>query len=272
MALEVRGLAKAYGGVQALRGIDFSVQPGECVALIGPNGAGKSTSFGCIAGQIAPDAGTVLWRGEDLMTWNPAQRLARGIARTFQVAQVFDALCVRDNLALVLAPAAGHGLRWSPWRRLAADAARVAKLLHYVGLQARADAIAGTLAYGERKRLELAIALAGVVGQTQRPCLLLLDEPAAGLAAAERAALMSTVRALADGAGADLGLQRMAILYTEHNMDAVFGVADRVVVLIEGQILAEGSPTAIAGDARVRARYLGHGMVSMAGGADAGSH
>jgi branched-chain amino acid transport system ATP-binding protein len=275
MALEVMGLAKSYGGVRAVRGIDFSVRAGECVALIGPNGAGKSTTFACIAGQARPDSGTVTWRGHPLSELNPAQRLAVGVARTFQVAQVFDALSVWHNLALVLPVmppgALSSATRWLPWRRLpspgddAACAGIITALLGQVGLAQRADAVAGSLAYGDRKRLELAIALAGIAGASQAPCLLLLDEPAAGLAAAERAALMATVRSLVDGAQSPLGLGPMAVLYTEHNMDAVFGVADRVLVLIEGQIVAQGAAADIARNPEVRMRYLGHDALQTLG-------
>jgi len=274
MALEVKGLSKFYGGVHALRGVDFLVEPGECVALIGPNGAGKSTTFACIAGQVSPDAGTVNWRGHALIGLNPSQRLAAGVARTFQVAQVFDALSVWHNLALVLPESvrASSRLRWAPWRCLAdnvldaPDAVVVGELLRQVGLAHRADAVAGSLAYGDRKRLELAIALAGIVGDPQTPCLLLLDEPAAGLALAERAALMATVRSLANGAQALLGLGQVAVLYTEHNMDAVFGIADRVLVLIEGQIVAQGTAADIAQNPQVRLRYLGRDALWMPGG------
>lgn len=244
--LHVQGLRRYFGGVRALDGVDFEVRPGECLALIGPNGAGKSTCFACLAGQIAADGGTVHWEGRSLLGLTPAQRLARGVARTFQVAQVWGALSVLENVQLALAAARGQALpaataAFRPLAQLRRDEALSA--LARVGLAAQAGVAAQHLPYGARKRLELAIALA------PDPRLLLLDEPAAGLAAAERRALMQQVRALAGGG--------MAILYTEHNMDAVFGVADRVLVLVEGRLLAQGDAAHVAGDAQVRERYLG---------------
>ena len=261
MALEVRGLHMRFAGVHALRGVDFSVDCGSCVALIGPNGAGKSTTFACIAGQCVPSAGTVSWSDQSLAGLTPAQRLRQGVARTFQVAQIFDALPVWHNLALVLQ--ASKGL--SAWRALApGDAAlqqQVQAALAQVGLSDRVDAMAGDLAYGDRKRLELALALGGLLGcgsgAAQAPRLLLLDEPAAGLAASERHALMQVVRSLAHGSAVAAPL---AVLYTEHNMDAVFGVADRVLVLMEGRLVAQGDAASIANNAMVQQRYLGRAL------------
>ena len=275
MALEVIDLHKNFAGVQAVQGISFTVQPGECVALIGPNGAGKSTTFACIAGQLQPSSGQLRWCGQDVTGLAPAARLQRGIARTFQVAQVFDALSVWQNLALLLVLPAGL----SPWRVLESNTMRqrdsalqrrVLALLEQVQLAPLAAVNAGQLAYGDRKRLELAMALAGVAvagpawSSASQPVparLLLLDEPAAGLAATERQALMVLIRSLLrparDAGGAVSGVASLAVLYTEHNMDAVFGVADRVLVLMEGRIVAEGSAQAVAGNAMVQQRYLG---------------
>lgn len=250
MTLEVLDLVKHFGGVEAVRGVSFQVQPGECVALIGPNGAGKSTSFACIAGQHAATAGSVRWCGQRLDRLSPAQRLKLGVARTFQVAQVFEALTVLQNLQLAMQHRAGLAVgddlnRYNP------DAGR--RLLALVGLDAEAQRLANKLPYGAKKRLELAIALAGV-GATPGPALVLLDEPAAGLAPSERADLMRLVKSLAQSGADRPGL---AVLYTEHNMDAVFGVADRVLVLIDGQIAAQGAPREVADNAIVRSRYLG---------------
>lgn len=248
MALEVRELAKHFGGVLALRGVSFTVHSGECVALIGPNGAGKSTTFACIAGQHAPTYGSILWNGLALDKLSPAQRLHHGVARTFQVAQTFEALTVLQNVQLAL-----HGSSaCSPTDVLDRFAEpKAIQLLARVGLDGSAAQIAMTLPYGAKKRLELAIALAGIssvaTGEATS-ALLLLDEPAAGLAASERADLMRLVRSLK----ADV-----AVLYTEHNMDAVFGVADRVIVLIDGEIAAQGDPAAVASNPLVRSRYLG---------------
>ncbi len=260
--LQVTGLKKHFGGVRALGGVSFSVKSGECVALIGPNGAGKSTCFATLAGQHRPDAGSVEW-GEsgpaddkngsladarhgslqDITGHSAAALSKRGIGRTFQVAQVFEALTVLQNVQL-----AAHIPRWQsgflPLKNQGVDAAQA--LLAALGLQPFAHTQALVLPYGLKKRLELGIALAG------QPRLLLLDEPTAGLAEEERHDLMLLVKSLT---APD---QNLAILYTEHNMDAVFGVADRVLVLIDGQIAAQGTPDEIATNETVRRRYLGH--------------
>jgi len=244
--LRVEQLAKHFGGIRAVDGVSFAVAPGECVALIGPNGAGKSTCFACIAGQYALTGGRIAWNGQALESLAPAARLKLGVARTFQVAQVFEALTVLQNVQLSVQ--AALGLRAiSAFKRLDAQALDAARaLLAQTGLLALAHEDALRLPYGAKKRLELAMALAA------RPQLLLLDEPAAGLAEAERASLMRLVKELTG--------QGMAVLYTEHNMDAVAGVADRVLVLIEGRLAAQGSFDEIARDAQVRRLYLGESL------------
>ena len=246
MSLRVQNLLRHYGGVKALDGVSFEVPVGQCVALIGPNGAGKSTCFACLAGQQTPGAGQVFWQGREVTALAPAQRQALGMARTFQVAQTFEALSLVQNLQLVRA---AQRLSW--WDRLAQRERHPAiALLAQVGLEDQADAIAADLPYGARKRLELAMALVGLpenTGSAER--LLLLDEPAAGLAPSERAAMMALVRQVV-AAG-------VTVLYTEHNMDAVFGVADRVLVLMQGRLVADGTPEAVARDPRVREGYLG---------------
>jgi branched-chain amino acid transport system ATP-binding protein len=246
--LKVDGLVKHFGGIRALDGVTFQVAPGECVALIGPNGAGKSTCFACIAGQYVPQAGHVSWNGKSLASLSPAVRLKRGVARTFQVAQVFGALSVLQNVQLAIQAALGL-TAVSAFKTLDSqdrDAAHA--LLEKTGLQQSSNADAGGLPYGAKKRLELAVALAA------RPSLLLLDEPAAGLAPTERHALMALVK--------DIATEGVAVLYTEHNMDAVDNVADRVLVLLEGQLAAQGSFDEIACNPIVQARYLGHGVRS----------
>jgi branched-chain amino acid transport system ATP-binding protein len=246
MALQVRDLKRHFGGVRALDGVSFDLAAGQCVALIGPNGAGKSTCFACLAGQQQPQSGQVLWAGQALLGLTPAQRLQRGVARTFQVAQTFEALTVLQNLQLVLS--AGQ-LSW--WDRLDARSPQAAEaLLEAMDLQPLRHAVVADLPYGAKKRLELAMALAAWPdGAADVPRLLLLDEPAAGLAPAERQAMMALVRRVAHGG--------VTVLYTEHNMDAVFGVADRVLVLMQGRLVADGTPEAVAQDAQVRASYLG---------------
>lgn len=257
-ALQVRGLAKHFGGVRALDGVDFEVLSGQCVALIGPNGAGKSTCFACLAGQQTPTAGEVLWQDQPLLGKSPAQRQRQGVARTFQVAQTFEALTVLQNIQLVLRDAAP--LAW--WDRLnQRQPERALQLAAQAGLQALAHATVADLPYGDKKRLELAMALAGLpraavgagadagAGADPQPALLLLDEPAAGLALAERAQMMALVRQVA--------AQGVTVLYTEHNMDAVFGVADRVLVLMQGRLVADGLPEMVARDPQVLQHYLG---------------
>jgi branched-chain amino acid transport system ATP-binding protein len=261
--LRVKSLTKHFGGVRALDGVSFEVASGECVALIGPNGAGKSTCFAALAGQHLPDAGTVEWGLDDAqnslhnITGQSAAALSqRGIGRTFQVAQVFEALSVLQNLQL----AAPRQRAWQEWLPLAGQHVQTSEaLLERLGLQAVAHTDALALPYGLKKRLELGIALAA------QPRLLLLDEPAAGLAESERHDLMVLIKGLTqsvDCSAAD-GVTHpapLAVLYTEHNMDAVFGVADRVLVLIDGQLAAQGTAQEIAQSDVVRKRYLGNNL------------
>jgi branched-chain amino acid transport system ATP-binding protein len=243
--LQVQNLVKHFDGVKAVDGVSFEVAAGQCVALIGPNGAGKSTCFSCIAGQYPVTGGHVLWNKKMLDGLDARARLQHGIARTFQVAQVFEALTVLQNVQL--AAHAALGLQAiSAFKSLRAQSLEVATLLlDQTGLRALENQDSLSLPYGAKKRLELAMALAA------RPGLLLLDEPAAGLAGDERSSLMRLVRQLA--------AKGMAVLYTEHNMDAVAGVADRVLVLIEGRLAAQGTFDEISRDAAVRKRYLGEG-------------
>lgn len=268
MTLVVQGLHKYFDGVRAVQGISLEVHAGECVALIGPNGAGKSTTFACIAGQHAVTQGSIHWAGHALTGLSPAQRLARGVARTFQVARVFDALTVRQNVQLLMAPRKSFRM----FDMLDDDATcNPTDLLRSADLLADAGRLAGALPYGAKKRLELAMALAGISGGSALnagPRLLLLDEPAAGLAVQERADLMRWVHSLAHdrgGAGAGALAGGCAVLYTEHNMDAVFGVADRVLVLMDGHIAAQGSPAEVAVNPLVQSRYLGNALQTMHG-------
>jgi ABC-type branched-subunit amino acid transport system ATPase component len=243
MSLEVRALAKAWGGVRAVDGVSFDLPAGTIAALIGPNGAGKSTLFGLIAGQIAADAGSVRFDDQDLLGLPVAGRVARGLGRSFQVARIFDSMTVLQNAQVALA--AAHGEVWRPLARLArarADEARA--LLAQAGLESAAARPAAELAYGDLKRLDFALALA------TRPRLLLMDEPTAGMAPGERRALMSQVVAEARGRG-------MSVLFTEHSMDVVFGHAERVLVLSRGRLIADGAPEAVRADAAVRQAYLG---------------
>lgn len=246
--LTVKGLRQSYGGVQALRGIDFELNGGECVALIGPNGAGKSTCFACLAGQQRPLAGRMVWRGQDLDNVPVEHRSSLGVARTFQVAQVFEALTVLQNLQLVLQASRGLSVRDLLDECMLDQAMQWIKDagLNHLGIEVLRSP-AAYLSYGGKKRLELAMAMAGLPAATEG--LMLLDEPAAGLSPEERSDMMASVKRMTHGG--------TTVLYTEHNMDAVFGVADRVLVLIDGHLVAQGSPQEVANNPFVRERYLG---------------
>ncbi|UFN50438.1 ABC transporter ATP-binding protein [Roseomonas sp. OT10] len=241
--LVAAGLRKSFGGVAAVDGVSFALAAGEVLALIGPNGAGKSTCFNLIGGQLRPDAGEVRLDGRPV-TGAGARRMARlGVGRTFQVTATFGSMTVRENVQMALLSHRGEarGL-WRPVADRHAEEAMA--LLAAVGLEEQAGRAAGVLAYGDLKRLELAVALGG------SPRLLLMDEPTAGMAPGERTALMRLTRGLA--------LEReVAVLFTEHDMDVVFGVADRIMVLDHGRLIAEGDGPAIRADARVREVYLG---------------
>jgi branched-chain amino acid transport system ATP-binding protein len=241
----VRDLAKAYGGVQALRGVSFAVGAGEVVAMIGPNGAGKSTCFDILNGQLAPDRGAAALAGHSLVGKAPRQIWRLGVGRTFQITATFASMTVRENVQMALL--SHHRRLWSLTSSAVRAYARQADaLLERAGILPQAERPCDILAYGDLKRLELAVALAN------RPRLLLMDEPTAGMAPPERDALMRLVADLARSDGT-------AVLFTEHDMDVVFTHADRVLVLAEGELIAEGSPATVRADDRVRAVYLGNG-------------
>jgi branched-chain amino acid transport system ATP-binding protein len=240
--LVVDDVRKNFGGVRAVDGVGFTLGDGEVVALIGPNGAGKSTLFNVIDGQLAADAGSVRYLDKLLDQLGTAARTRLGIGRTFQVAQAFTSMTALQNAQVALAAATDPlGLGAPLWNRGEADALR---LLGQVGLERHAGVPAATLAYGDLKRLELALALAN------QPRLLLMDEPTAGMAPGERTALMRLVVELAAARG-------MAVLFTEHSMDVVFGFAQRVLVLSSGRLVADGAPDAVRANPDVRRVYLG---------------
>jgi branched-chain amino acid transport system ATP-binding protein len=241
--LAVQGLHKAFGGVRAVDGVDFSVAPGELLALIGPNGAGKTTCFNCINGQLRPDAGRVLLDGTDVAGMKPREIWRLGVGRTFQIAATYASMTVAENVQVALLSHAG--MLWRGWGR-AGDHQRdeALSLLAAVGLEGAADAPCATLAYGDIKRVELAIALANA------PRLLLMDEPTAGMAPRERNELVALVRRLVHERG-------IGVLFTEHSMDVVFAYADRIVVLARGRLIADGAPQAIRDDPAVQEVYLG---------------
>jgi branched-chain amino acid transport system ATP-binding protein len=241
--LQVEGLRKRFGGLKATDGLDLAVWPGELHALIGPNGAGKSTAIAQITGELRPDAGRILFAGRDVTRLSAARRVRRGLSRSFQVVQLLDEDSALANAALAVQAAQGHSFRF--WRDAARDErllAPAAALLARAGLPAARHAVpAADLSAGERKQLELALALAA------NPRLLLLDEPMAGLGLAESRAMTALLSGLKG---------QVAILLVEHDMDAVFALADRISVLVAGRVIATGNAAAIRADPAVRAAYL----------------
>jgi branched-chain amino acid transport system ATP-binding protein len=241
--LVASGLAKSFDGLEAVRDVSFSVAAGEIVAMIGPNGAGKTTCFNMIDGQLEPDAGSVTLLGSRIDSL-PSRAIARaGVGRTFQVAATFASMTVRENVQMALIAHAGEA-RGVAARANALHVAEADALLGRVGMAHLAEQGCSTLAYGDAKRIELALALANA------PKLLLMDEPTAGMPMSARSGLMQLAVELARR-------DRIAVLFTEHDMDVVFGHADRVIVLDRGRVIAEGTPEAIRADRRVRAVYLG---------------
>ncbi|KAA2232134.1 ABC transporter ATP-binding protein [Salinarimonas soli] len=241
--LVVEGLNKRFGGVTAARDVSFSLDAGELLAVIGPNGAGKSTTFGMVGGQLRPDSGSVSLLGEPI-TGLPSRAIWRkGVGRTFQVAQTFVSMTVAENVQMALVSHHGR-TRNLLARTRALYRPEALDLLDRVGMRGDADRPVAELAYGDVKRVELAIALAAA------PKLLLMDEPTAGMAPRERAALMALTAGIARR-------DRIGVLFTEHDMDAVFAHADRILVLVRGEIIARGSPDEVRGNARVKQVYLG---------------
>jgi branched-chain amino acid transport system ATP-binding protein len=241
--LAVRGLRKRFGGLVATDGVDLEVAEGEALAIIGPNGAGKTTLIGQLSGDLRPDAGTIRFAGLDVTALPAAARSHRGLARSFQITSIFRDFTALDNVALAVQAHAGHSFRF--WRPARADAALrepARAVLAQVGLEGRADVGAGTLAHGEQRQLEIAMALA------TRPRLLLLDEPVAGMGADESQRMVQLLRGLRG---------RHTIVLVEHDMDVVFALADRISVLVYGRVVATGAPEAIRHDAEVRRAYLG---------------
>lgn len=241
--LAVHGLHKSFGGVTAARDVGFTLERGEMLAIIGPNGAGKSTVFNMVGGQLRPDRGSVLLDGQTITHAPPQKRFRLGVGRTFQVAQTFLSMTVAENVQMALVSCRREsGNVWSPARALHRDEAMA--LLEQVGMADAADRACSALAYGDVKRVELAIALAG------QPKLLLMDEPTAGMAVRERAALMDLTASVSDQKG-------IGVLFTEHDMDVVFGHAERVIVLVRGRIVAVGTPDEIRQNEEVQRAYLG---------------
>jgi ABC-type branched-subunit amino acid transport system ATPase component len=243
--LETRALGKRFGGLVATRDVTFSLEKGARQALIGPNGAGKTTFVNLLTGMLPPSSGQVLLGGEDITNLAPEARVRRGLVRTFQINQLFADLTPLETLSLAIGERLGSGRIW--WRRVGAYdsvARQVDEVAARFGLGDVLDARTDTLPYGKQRLLEIAVAFACA------PQVLLLDEPAAGVPEAERRDILDAIAALP----ADV-----SVLLIEHDMDLVFSFAKRISVLVEGGLLVEGEPAAIAADPRVRAVYLGEG-------------
>ena len=241
--LEVSGLVKRFGGLTATDGVDLTVESGEIHAVIGPNGAGKTTLINQLSGELFPDAGKVRFAGRDITAEPVFRRALAGIGRSYQITSVFPEFSVLINVVLAAQAHAGHS--FSFWRPVASEAeliARARESLAQVDLTGRADTLVAALAHGERRQLEMAMTLA------TNPKLLLLDEPMAGMSQAESERLVHLLASLKG---------RYGILLVEHDMDAVFKLADRITVLVYGRVIACGEPAAIRANADVRAAYLG---------------
>jgi branched-chain amino acid transport system ATP-binding protein len=243
--LSVNGLSKSFGGLKAVDNVSFDLAAGELLALLGPNGAGKSTCFNMVNGQLQPSAGSIRLNGEELVGRRPREIWRMGVGRTFQIAATFNSMTVLENvqMALISRDRKLFGL-WTPASSRYVDEAM--ELLEQVGMGADAQRACGVLAYGDVKRVELAIALAN------QPKLLLMDEPTAGMAPKERNELMALTKRLVTG-------RNIGVLFTEHSMDVVFAYADRMIVLARGKLIAAGSGDAIRNDARVQEVYFGTG-------------
>jgi len=241
--LEVRQLFKHFGGVVATDRLDLAVAGAGVHALIGPNGAGKTTLIAQICGEIEPDGGRILFAGRDITAAPAHERVALGLARSFQITRIFGRLTARDNVALAVQARSGSSMRF--WRPVAADRAlrdEADAILAETGMGPSAARLAASLPHAEQRRLEVALALAC------RPALLLLDEPLAGMGAEEAQDMVGLIERLKG---------RTAILLVEHDMDAVFRLADVISVLVGGSVIASGSPRAVRENAEVRRAYLG---------------
>ncbi|MBL8674071.1 MAG: ABC transporter ATP-binding protein [Rhodospirillales bacterium] len=241
--LEIGGLWKSFAGFVATRDVGLSLAAGETHAIIGPNGAGKTTFFNLITGHLRPDKGSVAFEGVELVGRAPARIVRMGIARSFQRINIYPRMTVFENVQVALIAHAGqHWSLFRPGRSL--HRAETAELLDLVGLSGEAAGTAGELSYGKQKQLELAIALAS------KPRLLLLDEPTAGMSPQETAEAIALVRDIVKARG-------LTLLFTEHDMSVVFGIAERISVLHHGEIIASGTADAVRDDPEVKRVYLG---------------
>jgi branched-chain amino acid transport system ATP-binding protein len=242
-AIELRGVQKNFGITPVIRDLNLAVGQGERHALIGPNGAGKSTTFNLISGYMKPSSGSILMRGEVISDLPPYQINRRGLSRSFQVTNVFANMSVWENLRCAVLWATGH--RYAFWKnidRLPEVRSRTAQILEDINLTSRRDVPAGLLTYAEQRALEIGITVAGGAN------VILLDEPTAGMSNAETERAVTLIRRLTEG---------RTLLIVEHDMSVVFGLADRISVLVYGQIIATGTPQEIRGNPKVKEAYLG---------------
>ena len=241
--LEITSLTKSFGALRATDGVTLKVEAGETHAIIGPNGAGKTTLIGQIAGNLRPDTGAIRFAGEDVTALPAPRRARRGLARSFQITSIYPNFTVLQNVALAVQAHAGHSFRfWKPAHQDPALLDPARRVLEEVGLEKRIDVMAANLAHGEQRQLEVAIALA------TRPRLLLLDEPMAGMGIEESQRMIAFLATLKG---------RHTIILVEHDMDAVFRLADRISVLVYGRLIATDSPERIRANEEVRRAYLG---------------
>ena len=243
--VRVENISRRFGSLVAVSGVSMTIEPGELRAVIGPNGAGKTTFFNLISGFFPPSAGTIEFDGKDITAWSAHQRVQHGMARTFQITEIFPELSVRENLRIPVEVASG--LRLRPWLGKDDDArirARVEELLRMGGLAEKADRLVGELSHGDQRATEIMMSLA------LKPRLLLLDEPTAGMGDQETYDITRLIRRLHRN-------EKLSIVLIEHDMRVVFHLADRIMVLAEGKMLAEGTPQQIAANEAVQAAYLG---------------
>jgi branched-chain amino acid transport system ATP-binding protein len=243
--LQVRNVSRNFGSLVAVRDVSMTVEPGELRAVIGPNGAGKTTFFNLISGFFPPSAGTIEFDGKDITAWSAHQRVQHGMARTFQITEIFPELTVRENLRVPVEVAAG--LRLRPWMSRDEQVrmrARVDELLQMGGLADKGDRLVGELSHGDQRATEIMMSIG------LKPRLLLLDEPTAGMGDQETYDITRLIRKLHRD-------EKLSIVLIEHDMRVIFHLADRIMVLAEGEVLAEGTPQEIAKDERVQAAYLG---------------
>ena len=241
--LRVAELRKSFGALRASDGISFDVQPGETHAVIGPNGAGKTTFISQLAGNLRPDSGRITFAGEDITELPAPRRARKGLARSFQITSVYPEFSALQNVALAIQAHAGHSFRfWRDARRDPALTVPAEKVLQDVGLSDRLEVLAANLAHGEQRQLEVAMALA------TGPRLLLLDEPMAGMGTEESQRMIALLSSLK---------RRQTIILVEHDMDAVFRLADRISVLVYGRVVATGTPEEVRANPEVRGAYLG---------------